>query len=258
VTSTQHNGICRSHSIDVRICHPNAKAVTQCNGCDVLQKDSSHDAIKEELTSISKARREELNYIYVDPSGNDGALEYFGLKSKDTPAFVIHDQGKDAKYVSKNIAAGSLGSWLDEFKVSRRNGVFPMSTCTVTYLACYPLTAVSSPQMLRRCVIAVRGAGMMSPGDHPGAGSAGWQPEEDHQERGRAGAQRRPGHDPNGQQLRRHCAAGQELHDRVLRPVVSCRIMCCLPYAEDAAALQCVMQICYVLPRSRGLPHGVL
>ena len=81
------------------------------------QKDSSHDAIKEELTTISKAQREELNYIYVDPTGNDGALEYFGLKAKDTPAFVIHDQGKDAKYVSKNVAAGSLGRWLDEFKV---------------------------------------------------------------------------------------------------------------------------------------------
>jgi len=101
------------HPSSLQICH----SVLRCVLCP--QKDSSHDAIKEELTSISKARREELNYIYVDPSGNDGALEYFGLKSKDIPAFVIHDQGKDAKYVSKNIAVGSLGSWLDEFKVRK-------------------------------------------------------------------------------------------------------------------------------------------
>ena len=85
--------------------------------CDMLQKDSSHDAIKEELIATSKARREDLSFIYVEPTGNDGALEYFGLKAKDTPAFVIHDQSKDAKFVNKNVAAGSLSDWLDEFKV---------------------------------------------------------------------------------------------------------------------------------------------
>ena len=83
------------------------------------QKDSSHDALKEALVAESKSRRDELNFIYVDPTGNDGALEYFGLKQKDTPAFVIHDQGKDAKFISRNVEIGSLPSWLDDFKVRK-------------------------------------------------------------------------------------------------------------------------------------------
>ncbi len=82
-----------------------------------MQKDSSHDTLKEALIAESKSRREQLNFIYVDPTGNDGALEYFGLKQKDTPAFVIHDQGKDAKFISRNVDAGSLPSFLDDFKV---------------------------------------------------------------------------------------------------------------------------------------------
>lgn len=103
--------------------------------CEVLQKDSSHDAIKEELTATSKARREEMSFIYVEPTGNDGALEYFGLKAKDMPAYVIHDQTKDAKFVNKNIAAGSLSGWLDEFK-ARACGC---CCCALLASACHTL-----------------------------------------------------------------------------------------------------------------------
>ena len=74
--------------------------------------------MKDAIAAASKGEfKDKLSFIFAEVAGNDGALEYFGLKSKDTPAFVIQDQKNDAKFVSKKVEIGDLGKWLAEFQV---------------------------------------------------------------------------------------------------------------------------------------------
>lgn len=88
-----------------------------------VQEDAAWAPVKEALITASKALASEYNFIIVENAGNDGALDYFGLKAPDTPAFVIHDQAGDAKFVSKNAGAEALLPWLEQFKVGTRQGL---------------------------------------------------------------------------------------------------------------------------------------
>ena len=84
----------------------------------MLAAQKAKAAMKDAIAAASKGEfRDKLSFIFADVAGNDGALEYFGLKSKDAPAFVIQDQKNDAKYVSKQVEIGDLGKWLAEFQV---------------------------------------------------------------------------------------------------------------------------------------------
>lgn len=81
------------------------------------QDDETWAPVKEALIAASKTLAADYNFIIVENAGNDGALDYFGLKAPDTPALVIHDQANDAKFVSKNVGAEALIPWLEEFTV---------------------------------------------------------------------------------------------------------------------------------------------
>lgn len=46
--------------------------------------------------------------------------KFFGLEDADYPAFAIHDQANDGKYISKNIKAGSVKKYVKDFLVRPR------------------------------------------------------------------------------------------------------------------------------------------
>jgi protein disulfide-isomerase A1 len=79
----------------------------------------SAKAFKDALIESSKDH-EDVAFIFADNSGNDGALTYFGITAKDTPAFVIHDQeGGDAKYVLKSAEPSALAAWVKDFAAGK-------------------------------------------------------------------------------------------------------------------------------------------
>ena len=49
--------------------------------------------------------------------------KFFGLEDADYPAFAIHDQANDGKYISKNVKAGSVKKYVKDFLVRRAMGV---------------------------------------------------------------------------------------------------------------------------------------
>lgn len=73
--------------------------------------------MKQALTTASATLKADFNFIFADNAGNGGALEHFGIKVEDTPAFCIHEQSTDAKFVSKKSDPAALVAWLGEFKV---------------------------------------------------------------------------------------------------------------------------------------------
>lgn len=73
--------------------------------------------MKEALTTASATLKADFNFIFADNAGNGGALEHFGLKVEDTPAFCIHEQSTDAKFVSKKADPATLVAYLTDFKV---------------------------------------------------------------------------------------------------------------------------------------------
>ena len=46
--------------------------------------------------------------------------KFFGLEDADYPAFAIHDQAADGKYISKTVKAGSVKKYVKEFLVRPR------------------------------------------------------------------------------------------------------------------------------------------
>ena len=53
-------------------------------------------------------------------------MQFFGVTADDTPAFVIHDQASDAKYVKRAAAPADLAAWLVDFQARRRVVTRPM------------------------------------------------------------------------------------------------------------------------------------
>lgn len=47
-----------------------------------------------------------------------GAMQYFGIKDTDTPAYAIHDAGSNSKYLLANASPEDLTSFVAEFEVS--------------------------------------------------------------------------------------------------------------------------------------------
>ena len=46
--------------------------------------------------------------------------KFFGLEDADYPAFAIHDQAADGKYISKHVKAGSVKKYVKDFLVRPR------------------------------------------------------------------------------------------------------------------------------------------
>ena len=82
-----------------------------------MQSDEQYTSVKDELAAASKVLNTKYNFIFVDNAGNNGALEHFGIKVAETPAFCIHDQSNDNKFVSKNAEPATLTAWLGDYEV---------------------------------------------------------------------------------------------------------------------------------------------
>ena len=48
--------------------------------------------------------------------------KFFGLEDADYPAFAIHDQANDGKFISKNVKAGSVKKYVKDFLVRPAKG----------------------------------------------------------------------------------------------------------------------------------------
>lgn len=46
-----------------------------------------------------------------------GAMQYFGIKDSDTPAFAIHDSASDSKYLLAKASPEDLTSFVAEYEV---------------------------------------------------------------------------------------------------------------------------------------------
>ena len=61
-----------------------------------------------------------LKFLIGDPTTNEGALNYFGLKLSDMPAIVIHDNvGADKKYILPHAAPAAIDGWLADFEAGK-------------------------------------------------------------------------------------------------------------------------------------------
>jgi len=71
------------------------------------------------VTAVSAAAKKHagIKFLIGDPTTNEGALNYFGLKPADMPAIVIHDNvGADKKYTKPLVAPGEIEAWLAAFE----------------------------------------------------------------------------------------------------------------------------------------------
>lgn len=74
-------------------------------------------AFRKILTEANAAVKKGYDIVWVDAASNQGALQFFGLEEKDTPALTVHAPAEDAKYVKKNVAPKDVKPWITEYEV---------------------------------------------------------------------------------------------------------------------------------------------
>lgn len=84
----------------------------------VSKGHKSAKGFKEALIEAGKTA-DKVAMIYAEVEGNEGALDFFGIKAKDTPAFVIHDQAGDGKFVLDGAEASALPQFLKDFEAGK-------------------------------------------------------------------------------------------------------------------------------------------
>lgn len=57
--------------------------------------------------------------LYLDPKENPGALDFFGVKSEDSPMVVVHAPKANGKYSSGTIEVSKVVSWVADFKAGK-------------------------------------------------------------------------------------------------------------------------------------------
>ncbi|KAK9805676.1 hypothetical protein WJX72_011398 [[Myrmecia] bisecta] len=81
----------------------------------VSEHNRDTDAYKAALTDLSKSS-DKVNVLFVETGANAGALSFFGLKEEDCPAYVIHDQAGNAKFIAKSVKPGDLTKFMSDFE----------------------------------------------------------------------------------------------------------------------------------------------
>ena len=81
----------------------------------ILQEDKQHSKFIQGLTAAAEKKAGDIFFISVNPSENSHALEFFGLKEADSPAFVLQD-GSD-KFIRRNTNPKDLDSFISSFEV---------------------------------------------------------------------------------------------------------------------------------------------
>lgn len=72
------------------------------------------DALRQAAETITTVKT-----VFSDASANSGAMQYFGIKDTDTPAFAIHDAGSNSKYLLANASPEDLTSFIAEFEAGK-------------------------------------------------------------------------------------------------------------------------------------------
>jgi protein disulfide-isomerase A1 len=57
--------------------------------------------------------------MYLDPQENPGAMDFFGVKSEDTPLLAVHSPAENAKYASGKLSVDKIEGWVAEFKAGK-------------------------------------------------------------------------------------------------------------------------------------------
>ena len=83
----------------------------------LVQDDSSLAEFKKALTDVPSTSAA-LQVVFIETGANAQALQYFGIEAKDAPAFVIHDQNNNAKYISSKTSPSKLPSFISDYEVT--------------------------------------------------------------------------------------------------------------------------------------------
>lgn len=79
------------------------------------QADAQYDKFVQQLTAAAEGKVGEVFFILVDPPSNSHALNFFGLKEADTPAFVL--QNENDKYIAKKALPKHLTKFIKDYEV---------------------------------------------------------------------------------------------------------------------------------------------
>ncbi|KAK9835347.1 hypothetical protein WJX81_004050 [Elliptochloris bilobata] len=73
--------------------------------------------LRAEMTAAAgdAANKEKLSFLWVDPATAPQVGKFFGLEDADYPAFAIHDQASDGKFLSRSVKAGSVKKYVKDF-----------------------------------------------------------------------------------------------------------------------------------------------
>ncbi|KAL3145268.1 hypothetical protein ABBQ32_001008 [Trebouxia sp. C0010 RCD-2024] len=81
---------------------------------DYSQLDEFKDALRQAAQSIAT-----IKIVFADASANSGAMQYFGIKDTDVPAFAIHDATNNAKYMAAKASPEDLTSFVAQFEAGK-------------------------------------------------------------------------------------------------------------------------------------------
>lgn len=83
----------------------------------LMQEDSNLADFKKALADVPSTSAA-LQVVFIETGANAQALQYFGIEAKDAPAFVIHDQNNNAKYVSFKTSPSKLPKFVSDYEVT--------------------------------------------------------------------------------------------------------------------------------------------
>eukprot|EP00884_Botryococcus_braunii_P003077 jgi/Botrbrau1/12770/Bobra.0238s0009.1 len=76
-------------------------------------------AFRKLLTEANAVADKGYDIIWVEATSNQGALQFFGLEEKDTPALAVHAPAIDSKFVKKNVVAKDVKPWIAEYEAGK-------------------------------------------------------------------------------------------------------------------------------------------
>ena len=101
-----------------------------------MQTDPNFDTFIKELTAAAEAKTDSTYFVLIS-SGNTHALDYFGLKEPETPAFVI--QAAPSKYIKKDVKPKDVSGFYKDFKVPLNPLLVPYAKSQAIYAHSVPM-----------------------------------------------------------------------------------------------------------------------
>ena len=82
---------------------------------NLFSRPVSHNPTNDLNTSLVLCKL--LSSVTLALCGCVGAMQYFGIKDTDTPAYAIHDASSNSKYLLAKASPEDLTSFVAEFEV---------------------------------------------------------------------------------------------------------------------------------------------